>query len=109
MYSYLYTCTQWRVAAALQQPVLGAVPGLLQARPQRCGVLRRYDGTVRSAGGSVVQFLYGEDGMDGTAIEAQKLESLRMSPNKFRVCGSQKSPRRSWQGALDCMLTLLAF
>ena len=34
----------------------------------------------------MVQFLYGEDGMDGTAIEAQKLESLRMSPNKFRVC-----------------------
>lgn len=33
----------------------------------------------------MVQFLYGEDGMDGTAIEAQKLESLRMSPNKFRV------------------------
>ncbi len=32
-----------------------------------------------------MQFLYGEDGMDGTAIEAQKLESLRMSPNKFRV------------------------
>ena len=36
----------------------------------------------------MVQFLYGEDGMDGTAIEAQKLESLRMSPNKFRVCHS---------------------
>ena len=40
---------------------------------------------MRTSNGSVVQFLYGEDGMDGTAIEAQKLESLRMSPNKFRV------------------------
>lgn len=59
-----------------------------------CGVLRRYDGTVRSAGGSVVQFLYGEDGMDGTAIEAQKLESLRMSPNKFRVGCHQNPPGR---------------
>ncbi len=46
----------------------------------------RYDGTVRTANGSVVQFLYGEDGMDGTAIEGQKLEHLRMKPEKFRVC-----------------------
>ena len=47
--------------------------------------MRRYDGTVRTSNGSVVQFLYGEDGMDGTAIEAQKLETLRMQPGKFRV------------------------
>ena len=40
---------------------------------------------MRSANGSVVQFLYGEDGMDGTAIEGQKLDSLRMHPGKFRV------------------------
>jgi DNA-directed RNA polymerase II subunit RPB1 len=40
---------------------------------------------VRTANGSVVQFLYGEDGMDGTAIEAQKLDNLRMSASKFRV------------------------
>lgn len=45
----------------------------------------RYDGTVRTANGSVVQFLYGEDGMDGTAIEAQKLENLRMTPAKFKA------------------------
>lgn len=32
-----------------------------------------------------MQFLYGEDGMDGTAIESQKLEHLRMTPEKFRV------------------------
>ncbi|BDA48126.1 probable DNA-directed RNA polymerase II subunit RPB1 [Coccomyxa sp. Obi] len=44
----------------------------------------KYDGTVRTANGSVVQFLYGEDGMDGTAIEGQKLEHLRMTPEKFR-------------------------
>ena len=42
----------------------------------------------------MVQFLYGEDGMDGTAIEAQKLESLRMSPNKFRVCGTHRTQSR---------------
>lgn len=32
-----------------------------------------------------MQFLYGEDGMDGTAIESQKLEHLRMTEEKFRV------------------------
>ena len=69
--------------ASAQQLVL--CMGCCRRSHSVCGVLRRYDGTVRSAGGSVVQFLYGEDGMDGTAIEAQKLESLRMSPNKFRV------------------------
>ena len=40
---------------------------------------------MRTSNGSVVQFLYGEDGMDGTAIEAQKLDALRMPPGKFRV------------------------
>ena len=44
----------------------------------------RYDGTVRNAVGDVIQFLYGEDGMDGAAIEGQKLEHLRMTPAQFR-------------------------
>ncbi len=54
---------------------------------------RRYDGTVRTANGSVVQFLYGEDGMDGTAIEAQKLDALRMPPGKFRVRARAPCPK----------------
>lgn len=37
----------------------------------------RYDGTVRNAVGDVIQFLYGEDGMDGAAIESQKLDALK--------------------------------
>ena len=45
----------------------------------------RYDGTIRTAAGNVVQFLYGEDGMDGTAIESQKLDSLRMKDSQFAV------------------------
>lgn len=36
-----------------------------------CVVLCRYDGTVRNSAGDVVQFLYGEDGMDGVRIEGQ--------------------------------------
>ena len=33
-----------------------------------------YDGTVRNSQGGVLQFLYGEDGMDGAKIEREKIE-----------------------------------
>lgn len=36
-----------------------------------------YDGTVRNSNGSIIQFLYGEDGMDACFIESQKLDHLR--------------------------------
>lgn len=58
----------------------------------------RYDGTVRNSTGAVVQFLYGEDGMDGTAIESQRVEHLRMDAQRFRV----RAP------LLTLILTLLA-
>lgn len=41
-------------------------------------LITRYDGTVRTAIGSIVQFLYGEDGMDGVRIEGQGLDHLRL-------------------------------
>ena len=31
----------------------------------------RYDGTVRNSSGDVMQFVYGEDGMDGSRVESQ--------------------------------------
>lgn len=40
---------------------------------------------MRNAVGDVIQFLYGEDGMDGTAVEGQKLEHLRMTEAQFRA------------------------
>ncbi len=43
----------------------------------------RYDGTVRNAVGEVIQFLYGEDGMEGTAIEGQRIDFLRWNKRKF--------------------------
>jgi DNA-directed RNA polymerase II subunit RPB1 len=42
-----------------------------------------YDNTVRNCTGSVVQFLYGEDGMDGVAIERQRLVHLKDKPEDF--------------------------
>jgi len=52
-------------------------------------VMVRYDGTVRNSLGEIVQFLYGEDGLDATSTEWQKLESMACSTdtleNIYRV------------------------
>lgn len=45
--------------------------------------MHRYDRTVRDEVGAVVQFLYGEDGMDATLIESQTLDHLKMSPEQL--------------------------
>jgi DNA-directed RNA polymerase II subunit RPB1 len=46
-------------------------------------VMVKYDGTVRNSMGDVIQFLYGEDGMDAVWIETQKLDYLRFTERKF--------------------------
>jgi DNA-directed RNA polymerase II subunit RPB1 len=43
-----------------------------------------YDGTVRNSLGEVVQFVYGEDGMDGTYIEKQTFDITTMDDKKVR-------------------------
>lgn len=48
----------------------------------------RYDGTVRTAVGSIVQFLYGEDGMDGTRIEGQSLDHLKLDVGGLAPSGA---------------------
>ena len=47
-------------------------------------IVVKYDGTVRNSAGDVIQFLYGEDGMDATYVESQKIDTLRDSKEKFR-------------------------
>ena len=47
-------------------------------------IIVKYDGTVRNSAGDVIQFLYGEDGMDATYVESQKIDTLRQDKNKFR-------------------------
>ena len=42
-----------------------------------------YDGTVRNSTGDVVQFLYGEDGMDGAAMEKQSFDIMRLGNAAF--------------------------
>jgi DNA-directed RNA polymerase II subunit RPB1 len=46
-------------------------------------VMARYDGTVRTSGGQIVQFLYGEDGMDAVWIERQDFDSLTLAKKEF--------------------------
>ena len=43
-----------------------------------------YDYTVRNASGSIIQFLYGEDGMDATKIETQPLPFVKMDYSKLK-------------------------
>ncbi|KAK4057043.1 DNA-directed RNA polymerase II core subunit rpo21 [Microbotryomycetes sp. JL221] len=46
-------------------------------------VMVAYDGTVRNSLGDVVQFVYGEDGMDGGHIEEQVIDPIRLSHARF--------------------------
>ena len=43
----------------------------------------KYNGIVRNALEDVIEFLYGEDGIDAVWIESQKLESLKMKGLEF--------------------------
>lgn len=47
-------------------------------------VIVSYDRTVRNSQGDVIQFLYGEDGMDGSKIEDQNLILMNMNHDKIR-------------------------
>lgn len=60
-------------------------------------VMIKYDGTVRNSMGDIIQFLYGEDGMAGESIEAQRIDSLKMNNAEFHRAYSFFTPR----GQLD--------
>src|SRR6185437_5550518 len=47
-------------------------------------VMVQYDSTVRNSTGDIIQFLYGEDGIDGVCTESQKLDILTIDDSKFR-------------------------
>ncbi|KAI0344206.1 beta and beta-prime subunits of DNA dependent RNA-polymerase [Trametopsis cervina] len=42
-----------------------------------------YDGTVRNSLGDLIQFVYGEDGMDGAFIERQNIETYALNNREF--------------------------
>ncbi|KAK0630036.1 hypothetical protein B0T17DRAFT_589651 [Bombardia bombarda] len=43
----------------------------------------QYDGTVRNSLGDILQFVYGEDGLDAMIIEEQKLDQMLISRKDF--------------------------
>ncbi|KAK4147782.1 DNA-directed RNA polymerase II subunit RPB1 [Dichotomopilus funicola] len=43
----------------------------------------RYDGTVRNSLGDIIQFVYGEDGLDGMAIERQRVDHMNIATTSF--------------------------
>ena len=56
----------------------------------------KYDGTVRNSLGDVIQFLYGEDGMDAVWIESQKLDSLKMKKKEFENVYKYELDQENW-------------
>ena len=44
----------------------------------------KYDGTVRNSVGNIMQFVYGEDGLDGAHIESQRLDIIACSDAQFQ-------------------------
>ncbi|MCJ1311030.1 DNA-directed RNA polymerase II subunit rpb1 [Agyrium rufum] len=47
-------------------------------------VMAKYDGTVRNSLGDIIQFVYGEDGLDGAHIEPQALDIIACSDAQFK-------------------------
>ncbi|KAJ7447345.1 RNA polymerase II largest subunit [Mycena galericulata] len=43
-----------------------------------------YDGTVRNSLGDLIQFVYGEDGMDGAFIEKQSVDTFALNDEEFK-------------------------
>jgi len=46
-------------------------------------IICKYDGTVRNSVGEIVQFLYGEDGLNAMHIEQQTLETMMIGTAQF--------------------------
>ncbi|KAH9322462.1 hypothetical protein KI387_017101, partial [Taxus chinensis] len=59
-------------------------------------IMVKYDGTVRNSLGDVIQFLYGEDGMDAVWIESQKLDSLKMKKKEFENVYRYEIDQENW-------------
>ncbi|XP_045085249.1 DNA-directed RNA polymerase II subunit RPB1-like isoform X2 [Aegilops tauschii subsp. strangulata] len=60
-------------------------------------IMVKYDGTVRNSLGDVIQFLYGEDGMDAVWIERQKLDTLGMKKAEFDNVFRYKLDDENWR------------
>ncbi|ANB15624.1 DNA-directed RNA polymerase II core subunit RPO21 [Sugiyamaella lignohabitans] len=46
-------------------------------------IMVQYDGTTRNSLGDVIQFIYGEDGLDGTQVEKQTIDTIPGADEAF--------------------------
>ena len=46
-------------------------------------IMVQYDGTTRNSLGDVIQFIYGEDGLDGTQVEKQTIDTIPGSNDRL--------------------------
>ncbi|XP_058185181.1 DNA-directed RNA polymerase II subunit RPB1-like isoform X2 [Rhododendron vialii] len=60
-------------------------------------IMVKYDGTVRNSLGDVIQFLYGEDGMDAVWVEKQQLDTLRMKKSDFDATFRYEFDDENWK------------
>ena len=60
-------------------------PGYIQRRLIKAmeGLMVHYDGTIRNSNRQLLQLRYGEDGMDGAAMEFQQLPTIKPSHTSF--------------------------
>ena len=47
------------------------------------GLMVAYDGTIRNSNNQMIQLRYGEDGMDGGAVEFQNMPSIKPNNSAF--------------------------
>lgn len=69
------------IDTACQTSTIGYVQRKLVKAMEDCKV--NYDLSVRNATGSIIQFLYGDDGMDATKIESQHIPYIDMDLERF--------------------------
>ena len=70
-------------------------------------IMVKYDGTVRNSLGDVIQFLYGEDGMDAIWIEEQNLDSLKMKRTSLILYSDMNWMMRIGGLTTCCLFTLM--
>lgn len=69
------------IDTAVKTSATGYIQRKLVKAMEDCKV--SYDMTVRNANGNIIQFLYGEDGIDAIKIESQPLHYISMSVDKM--------------------------
>ncbi|KAF9488926.1 beta and beta-prime subunits of DNA dependent RNA-polymerase [Pleurotus eryngii] len=76
------SCPEGLIDAAAKTPETGYILRRLVKALKDVQVC--YDGTVRSSLGNLIQFVYGEDGMDGAFIEKQNIATFGVNHVQFK-------------------------